>query len=56
MAERIYGERELRDESRQGNRGFHADEDDSRRAFPLAAGAFGATLFLFILLIVNWVC
>jgi hypothetical protein len=56
MAERTYDEREPRDPLKERNRMMHDEEDDSRRAFPLAAAAFGATLFLFIMLIVNWVC
>lgn len=56
MAERTYDERGSRDPWKERNRPMHDEEDDSQRAFPLAAAAFGAALFLFIMLIVNWVC
>ncbi|CAL1240523.1 hypothetical protein [Candidatus Methylocalor cossyra] len=36
--------------------GAEPPEDDSRRAFPLAAAALMAVLFLVMLLTVNWVC
>lgn len=56
MAERTYDEREPRDPRKDGRWMMHYEEDDSRRAFPLAAAAFVATLFLVLMLIVNWVC
>ncbi|MGZ8216259.1 hypothetical protein [Methylomagnum sp.] len=32
------------------------DEEEQRRAMSLAVAAFGAVLFLLVMLVANWVC
>jgi hypothetical protein len=55
MVERTYEDRNDRDLPKERDWEMY-QEDDSRRAFPLAAGALGAALFLLVMLIVNWIC
>jgi hypothetical protein len=55
MVERTGEDREGRDLPSERDWGAYQDED-SQRAFPLAAAAFGAVVFVLAMLIVNWVC